>query len=407
MTRTVIVSHSHPSLRYGGGEVAAYRQFQHLLELGEDVYFTGSTIGPEDSARFFGPAQRVLAFSDRDFCLRGMGMDAFVMEHPRIESEDWVLDFLLAFEGDVYHFHHFWNIGAGTLRRLRAARPEAQLICTLHELTAICANHGQMVKSSGELCYGASEVACAACLGRAPVDFVLRRARMVTMLDLFDVLLSPSHFLTRRFEDWGVAQGRIAMIENGLDHTELPPAQTETTLTTRSRRFAFFGQATPTKGLDVLIRACVQIEADADDLSAPIALDIHGVTAQGFATLWPDLTPPAWVRFRGRYRPQDCVTIMQDYGWIVIPSVWWENSPVVIQEARAAGTPMIASDIGGMAEKTAGWGVQFRAGDPDALAAAILSVHDQPLILADHIDRIEPPLDLVGFTEEWRAACAR
>lgn len=429
MTRTVIISHSHPALRYGGGEVAAYRQFQHMLAGGEDVYFVGSTIGPEDGARFFGPAQRVLSFSDRDFCLRGLGMDAFVMEHPRIETEDWLLDFLLALEADVYHFHHFWNIGSGTLRRLRAARPQAQMICTLHEMTAICANHGQMVKTSGELCHAASDVACAACLKRSPADFMLRRARMAGMLDLFDVLLSPSQFMADRFESWGTAPGRVGVIENGLDQDDPPPVQSQADLFRRSRRFAFFGQATPTKGLDVLIRATQEIDAQmragvatpvtapapgkgrttpraaAAGPMAPISLEIYGVTAEGFAALWPDLTPPDWVRFRGRYRPQDCIAIMRRFGWIVIPSVWWENSPVVIQEARAAGTPMIASDIGGMAEKTAGWGVQFPVGDPDALASAILSVHDRPEILAHHIALIAPPLDMAGFMEEWRVAC--
>ncbi|MFN4060809.1 MAG: glycosyltransferase [Paracoccus hibiscisoli] len=405
MTRIVIVSHSHPALRYGGGEVAAHRQFQHLLAQGHDVYFVGSTIGPEDGARFFGPGQRVLGFSDRDFCMRGMGMDSFSMEHPRVEDEDWTLDFLSALQGDVYHFHHFWNIGAGTIRRLRGRFPQAQMICTLHEMTAICANHGQMVKTSGELCHAASDVACAACLRRSPVDFALRRARMAEMLDLFDVLLSPSQFLADRFLDWGIAPGRIAVIENGLDHAAPPPTATPATLQARSRRFAFFGQATPTKGLDVLVRAAEEIEAQADPLSAPITLEVYGVTAETFAALWPGLSPPAWMQFKGRYRPQDCVSIMARFGWIIIPSVWWENSPVVIQEARAAGTPMIASDIGGMAEKTAGWGIQFPVGDAPALAAAMLSVHDRPDILADHIALIQPPLDLAGFDREWRRAC--
>lgn len=405
MTRIVIVSHSHPALRYGGGEVAAYRQFQHLLAQGHDVYFVGSTIGPEDGARFFGPGQRVLGFSDRDFCMRGMGMDSFSMEHPRLEDEDWTLDFLTALRGDVYHFHHFWNIGAGTIRRLRGLLPDARMICTLHELTAICANHGQMVKTSGELCHAASDVACAACMHRAPVDFALRRARMSEMLDLFDVLLSPSQFLADRFEAWGVAKGRIAVIENGLDHVGPPPATDDEALAVRSRRFAFFGQATPTKGLDVLVKAAMLIDKQAHDLPAPIALDVYGVTAEAFAAMWPQLKAPSWMRFRGRYRPQDCVSIMQGFGWIIIPSVWWENSPVVIQEARAAGTPMVASDIGGMAEKTAGWGIQFRVGDPDALAAAMLRVHDRPDILADHGARIKKPLDLEGFDRDWRAAC--
>ncbi|SMO97830.1 glycosyltransferase [Paracoccus laeviglucosivorans] len=404
MSRTVIVSHSHPNLRYGGGEVAAYRQFEHLLSLGQDVYFVGSTIGPEDSAKFFGASQQIVSFGPRDFCLRGRGMDSFTMEHAEILDEDWIFEFLLALKGDIYHFHHFWNIGAGTIRRLRAALPDAKFICTLHELTAICANHGQMVKRSGELCYASSEVACAACVVRAPIDFVLRKTRMLEMLDLFDHLLSPSEFLRLRFEDWGVAEGRIAVIENGLDHVGHFRPETEAELLAKSGRFAFFGQATPTKGLDVLIRAAALIEARDDEFDIPLSIEIHGVDKDSFSRMWPDLEIPSSIHFRGRYRPQDCVDIMRGYGWIIIPSVWWENSPVVIQEARAAGTPMIASDIGGMAEKTEGWGLQFRVADPAALASAILSVHGDVKVLADHKSRISAPLDLAGFWEEWKTA---
>jgi len=49
--------------------------------------------------------------------------------------------------------------------------------------------------------------------------------------------------------------------------------------------------------------------------------------------------------------------------WVVVPSIWWENSPLVIQEAFAHGRPVICSDIGGMAEKVAHEknGLHFRA----------------------------------------------
>lgn len=399
MTRTVIVSHSHPALHYGGGEIAAYRQFQFLRSLGEDAWFVGSSLGPDASARFFGDGQRMISLSDRDFCIRGVGMDSFSMEHSSIENEDWTLEFLAALEGDVYHFHHFWNIGAGTIRRLRALRPAARMVCTLHEMTAICANHGQMLRTSGELCYAASDFDCAVCMNRPPVDLALRRARMTEMLNLFDTLVSPSTFLADRFTAWGIAPGRIAVIENGMNLPDPVPGATPEALLKRSRRFAFFGQATPTKGLNVLVRAAELIEARTDPLSAPITLDVHGVTAEAFAALWPKLKPPEWVQFRGRYRPQECVSIMQRYGWVIMPSIWWENSPLVIQEARAAKTPMIASDIGGMAEKTEGWGLTFPVADPAALAATILSVHDQPELLARHIARIQPPLDMRGFAD--------
>jgi glycosyltransferase involved in cell wall biosynthesis len=65
---------------------------------------------------------------------------------------------------------------------------------------------------------------------------------------------------------------------------------------------------------------------------------------------------------------------MRSVGWVVVPSIWWENSPVVIQEARRAGTPLIVSDIGGMAEKAEAGvdGLHFKRGSPVDLARAML-----------------------------------
>ena len=64
-------------------------------------------------------------------------------------------------------------------------------------------------------------------------------------------------------------------------------------------------------------------------------------------------------------------------GWSC-PSIWWENSPLVIQEAFQHGRPVICSDIGGMAEKVTDGvnGLHFRAGDPDSLAEAHASRGD-------------------------------
>jgi glycosyltransferase involved in cell wall biosynthesis len=57
----------------------------------------------------------------------------------------------------------------------------------------------------------------------------------------------------------------------------------------------------------------------------------------------------------------------------VVPSIWWENSPLVIQEAMMFRRPVICSDIGGMAENVTDGvnGLHFRVGDPDSLADTI------------------------------------
>ncbi len=57
------------------------------------------------------------------------------------------------------------------------------------------------------------------------------------------------------------------------------------------------------------------------------------------------------VRFYGAYQNAEMPRLMQSVDWVVMPSIWWENSPIVIQEALHHRRPVICSNIGGMAEK--------------------------------------------------------
>lgn len=400
--RIVVVSHSHPRLRAGGGEIAAYRHFRHLQAEGEDAYFVGCTVGG-DGARLMGPQQQMIFFEDRDICFRGDGMSGFDLEHADPQNEERLLDLLRAIDGDVYHFHHVWNIGAGTIRRLRAAKPHATFVLTIHEMVAICANHGQMVRSTGELCYGAGPVECSACLPQhGPLAFLIRRQRLQELLAVFDVLISPSHFLRTRFEEWGVDPGRIHVLENGLDHAG-GAEDGERTDAFLSSRFAFFGNATPTKGLNVLLRAAATLAADKD--APALRIEVNGCTQADFEKLWPDIEVPQNVVFNGRYRPQDAIALMRRSGWIIIPSTWWENSPVIIEEAKAARRPMIGSDIGGMREKIEAWGMTFPVGDADALAALMRGIGGDAAAFAACRQRVPAFTTAAAFNAEWRRLC--
>ena len=76
------------------------------------------------------------------------------------------------------------------------------------------------------------------------------------------------------------------------------------------------------------------------------------------------------VTFAGKYDPASLPARMRNVAWVVVPSTWWENSPLVIQEAFMHRRPVIASDIGGMAEKVRHGvdGLHFHVGDPADLA---------------------------------------
>jgi glycosyltransferase involved in cell wall biosynthesis len=82
----------------------------------------------------------------------------------------------------------------------------------------------------------------------------------------------------------------------------------------------------------------------------------------------------------GRYDYAALSKLMANIDWVVVPSIWWENSPLVIQEAFLHGRPVICSDIGGMAEKVIDGvnGLHFRAGDPHSLADVLRRVVGAP-----------------------------
>jgi glycosyltransferase involved in cell wall biosynthesis len=94
---------------------------------------------------------------------------------------------------------------------------------------------------------------------------------------------------------------------------------------------------------------------------------------------------------------------MRSVDWVVVPSTWWENSPLVIQEARVTGTPILASNIGGMAEKVRDGvdGLHFLAGSPLDLASKIEAIVRRQVMVTP------VPLDLVAQNREALAAHVR
>jgi glycosyltransferase involved in cell wall biosynthesis len=75
----------------------------------------------------------------------------------------------------------------------------------------------------------------------------------------------------------------------------------------------------------------------------------------------------------GPYRREDLPVLMAEVDWVVVPSTWWENAPLVILEAFRHKRPVICSGIGGMAELVSEGvnGLHVRPGDVAALSRAM------------------------------------
>jgi glycosyltransferase involved in cell wall biosynthesis len=224
------------------------------------------------------------------------------------------------------------------------------------------------------LCSQATNEACVGCYPEhLRTQFTLRKDTMLQVFGSFAGFISPSHFLAQRFVEWGLPADRITVIENGLlrPAASRPRARGQDTWT-----FGYFGQINPYKGVDVLLD-CAQLIASDPDLAARLRLRIHGNFVgqpQAFLDRFKDTVRDLpFLSYAGPYSSASVYDLMSECDYVVIPSKWWENSPVVIQEAYAVRTPVICTGIGGLAEKVREGvsGLHFARGDAADLLRAL------------------------------------
>lgn len=373
--RVCILAHSHPDFSKGGGEMAAHRQFTAMRAAGRDAIFVGACdIGTHyASSRAL---ETVMQQGEDDYVYFFPGMAEDRLAWDDSYQRRVLVDFLAGLDCDVYHFHHYWRVGIDLIDELMAARPEATFVMTLHEMLAICLHHGQMIKTrSRELCRRDAPLNCLACFPDQTLErFAFRKAALLAVLRRFDHVIYPSEFIRDRYQAWGLGT-RCSVLENYLGDQLMALPREQGDSERLAPRFGFFGQPTAFKGLDILLRALPLALRDEPD----ITLTVFGAEREDVLRLFPMLDPVMEAAgqslvFAGRYDPLDAIDLMRSVGWVVVPSIWWENSPVVIQEAKRAGTPLIVSDIGGMAEKTAPGidGMHFKRGSPVDLANVML-----------------------------------
>lgn len=228
-----------------------------------------------------------------------------------------------------------------------------------------------------------------------------RRLSVQEVLQQVDRFVSPSNFLRDFFIRQGLDPEKIVFLDNGFQTTDRArPAPWQPG--TRPLRVGYLGTWIPPKGVDLLVEAFNGLPEGAAELH------IHGFFPgyDGHETYEEELRAAArhsGIHFHGPYPPERGPEILAEVDIIVVPSIWWENSPLTIHEAFQAGVPVVAADVGGMAEfvphETGG--LQFRHRDSASLRDTLLRLLEEPGLLErigkgvpgvmsieEHVDRL-------------------
>ncbi len=408
--RILIISHGHPAFSIGGAEVASHNLFRALGSVdGIDAFYLARA--PAALPRHSDTPLMSLRQGERETFLHTEAWDQFWLSNGGVaDLQGAFAEYLLHVRPDVVHFHHVIGLGVEAIVQVRNVLPDAAIVITFHEYLSICLNHGQMVKTSrNTLCRSASPAECAGCFPQYTPGLIFQREMFLKdHLLLADAFVSPSHFLIERYGAWGLPRERFTMIENGLAPQQIAPAR-KVSGEGRRGRFGFFGQVSEFKGLHVLLEAVASIDDAVWGNDATLSIFGGNLENQppAFRERFERLIERAGrrARFFGSYRAEELPRLMEQVDWLVMPSIWWENSPVVIQEAFLHGRPPIVGDIGGMAEKVRPGidGLHFRAGSREDLADRLTEALTENGLWKRLREKAPKPLDLAGFADRHLA----
>jgi len=155
-----------------------------------------------------------------------------------------------------------------------------------------------------------------------------------------------------------------ALIANGFDRDKLvlshsggPTEPANKTKAQRARagggplKIGFLGRLVRVKGLDVLIRAFQKLPANLG-----IELLIYGISNDSEERAYENnirqlANRDSRIRFMEPVTQENLRTTLKRFDLLAIPSQGMETGPLVLLESFAAGVPVIASNLGGIAER--------------------------------------------------------
>ncbi|GAB3647325.1 glycosyltransferase [Ramlibacter alkalitolerans] len=358
------VIHGYP-MRYNAGSEVYSQTLCHALAERHDVHvFTRE----EDA---FAPDFRLRLERDPD----DARVTVHIVNNPRLKDryratgiDQRFAEVLDRVNPDVVHVGHLNHLSTSMLRE--AAVREIPILFTLHDYWLMCPR-GQFMQMFPEdpndlwaVCDSQADRKCAErCYARYFsgasgeletdvtywADWVGRRMRHVREVTEFvDLFIAPSRYLHDRFRDeFNIPESKLVHLDYGFARERMAG---------RSRvpgerfTFGYIGTHIPAKGIHDLIQAFGKTKGDA---RLRIWGRPRGQDTDALKEMAASL--PAGVASRiewlPEYRNQEIVRDVFDRcDAIVVPSVWVENSPLVIHEAQQARVPVITAAAGGMAE---------------------------------------------------------
>jgi glycosyltransferase involved in cell wall biosynthesis len=317
---------------------------------------------------------------------------------------------------DLVHVQHLMGLPASAVHQVQAAG--IPVVITLHDYWFPCANAQLVTNFDNTVCSGPSWwLNCARCaLARAGRDgaqwlapmvaplMAARSWRVRQVLDAAERVIAPTAFVRDIYAELGMPTDHVTIVPHGI---EVPDDVRERRSSGSRQRpellhIVYVGSVAWQKGLHVLIEAVNQLPADA------VRLTIFGDLDKfpDYVARLKQMARHPGIRFAGRIAHDELWPfLLSEADIAVLPTLWYEVSPLTIQEMFAAGIPIVASRIGAIPEKIRDGvdGLLFPPGDAAALRELLLRLRNHPELLARLRSQIPPTRFMETHIEEIEA----
>lgn len=441
--RVLIVVHGYPPSARGGSEVYAEAHARTLRDhCGDDVLVMSRDNDPKrpefEVRETLHRGVRVVRINNTFRTVRSFEESYTQPRLAAIAGE--VVD---AFAPDVAHIHHLTCLSTHIPAQLRAR--SIPCFMTLHDYWLLC-HRGQLLDRDCRVCStpgtcnrcvddGAAAPAAiggAAALARRVLphlppagrravqalgtlvassvhrDDSVQRAITARLEHMRDVashitrFYAPSAHLRDVFSAAGFNARDIQVSRYGFERegfTRHPVRPTP-----RPLRIGFVGSLMVSKAPHVLLEAFRLFPEGA------VTLDLFGASVpyhgdDRYRALLEPLLRTPHVTLHGWQSETEMPRAYASLDVLVVPSIWPENSPLVIHEALLSGVPVVASNIGGIPElvRHEENGLLFAAGDVQALHAALQRLLREPALLSSCAGRTTSVRSIEDDTLAMRA----
>ncbi|MFZ4454661.1 MAG: glycosyltransferase [Bacteroidales bacterium] len=280
------------------------------------------------------------------------------------EMDDVFSELLNELKPDIAHIGHLNHLSTGFVDVLNSRR--TPIIFTLHDFWLMCPRGQFLTRSIGkennyQVCEKQINRKCATdCYqvyfsGREEnreheinvwslwIDNRMKETKAI--VDKVDLFIAPSQYLRTRFiTDFEIPEHKIQYLDYGFPTHYLTP--TEKPHANEIFTFGYIGTHIPSKGVNLLIEAFSKLQEKSRLI---IFGRENGQSTRALTQLAAQQSNE--IIFGGEYINHNLANdVFSKVDCIIVPSIWSENSPLVIHEAQACRVPVITADCGGMKE---------------------------------------------------------